>query len=437
MRAFFSGLIVLSAAACDGSFSTPGGHPVPPPRDTAGADTTTPPSDTRTPPPADTTPDTRPADTTPDTRPADTTPTDTRPDPGPEACTPDTFACTAAGDLEYCDAGVLRVADCGVVCRDAGWDFTTGCGFDDTYGGDVCWCDDEQAPPPPPSCTPTTCDQDCRARGLVPVGCVSGTCRCEEPAPPGPSCAPIGWSCEGETLTYCDGAAVERWDCDAFCQDEGFAYASACGWDAALGGDACKCEDDACTSGLDLCLGSDFLETCGASGPVTVDCWDVCHDAGYDRVAGCGHDAAYGGDSCFCENEVCAAGDLVCADGSCLDPRYVCDGVSDCSTGDDEWGCPATCVEGEAWCTSSWELEVCDGGEEWVYDCDAFCRDEGFDYAEGCGYDPGSGGDACLCAFTPCASWEFQCNDGLCLDLDYTCDGILDCWGGEDEAGCY
>ena len=82
---------------------------------------------------------------------------------------------------------------------------------------------------------------------------------------------------------------MERWDCDAFCRDEGFAYASACGWDASLGGDACKCEDDACTSGLDLCLGSDFLETCGASGPVTVDCWDVCRDAGYDLVAGsCG-----------------------------------------------------------------------------------------------------------------------------------------------------
>jgi hypothetical protein len=30
----------------------------------------------------------------------------------------------------------------------------------------------------------------------------------------------------------------------------------------------------------------------------------------------------------------------------------------------------------------------------------------------------------------------FACNDGLCIDAHWQCDGIVDCAGGEDEAGC-
>ncbi len=455
-------LLGLSALACDGQFSTPNGHPVPVDRDTRDAtsapdsapqDTNVPqdtnsPQDTNAPDtnrpapndtssPADTSSGPGPSDTSPpaDTRPADTSaPQDSQ--PGPVSCDPDYYACTAGDDLEYCDGGDLRVADCGGVCRDAGYAFSTGCGFDDNYGGDVCWCDNVEEPPPAPTCNTSVCAESCVARGYEPGACTNGSCSCGGPLPPAASCNE-GWSCEGKTLAYCDGRTTERWSCDDFCRGEGYAYASACGWDPSLGDESCFCEDDACTGGADLCLGSDYLETCSGTGrPVTVDCWDVCHDAGYDSVAGCGADGS-GGDACFCQNEVCAQGDLVCADGSCLDPAYICDGIADCSTADDEWGCQPTCIEGDSVCISGYELEVCDGGEPWVYDCDDFCRGEGFDYAEGCGYDYGSGFDSCYCAFEACASWEFQCDDGLCLDEVYTCDGILDCSYGEDEAGCF
>ncbi len=310
--------------ACDGSFSAPGGHPVPPDREvrdtTSPADTTSP-RDTRTdgssPPPADTSrpedtrpEDTRPEDTRPDAPPQDTSrPEDTRPpqdtaqpDSGPvPSCDDDYYLCTDSDDLEACYDGELVVLDCGEICRDSGYDYSTGCGYDASYSGDVCWCDDD-APQP-------TCYE--------------------------------GWSCSGESLQYCDGYEVERWSCDTYCREEGYDYAAGCGWDTSLGDEAC-----------------------------------------------------------FCEME------------------------------------PA-CYEGESYCASGYELEVCDGGEPWVYDCDDFCRSEGFDFAEGCGYDAGSGYDACYCAFTPCASWEFQCDDGLCLDEVYTCDGYYDCNSGEDELGCY
>jgi len=454
-------LFGLSVLACDGRFSSPNGHPVPIDRDARDAtntpDTTTDtssPSDTTRPGPNDAS---SPRDTTSGPAPSDTaqpsdtshpndtsaphdtsTPHDTNsPDAGPDACNdPNYFACTASDDLEYCDGGTTQVANCGAVCHDAGYAYTTGCGFDDQYGGDVCWCDNVEAPAP--TCNANACANSCYARGYAPGGCNNDLCSCGAPLPTGPSCNE-GWSCEGETLAYCDGETTERWNCDDFCQGEGYAFASGCGYDASVSGDACLCEDDACTGGHDICLGSDYLETCTGSGAgtaTTVDCWDVCQDAGYDSVAGCGADGS-GGDACFCQNEVCGSNELTCADGRCLDTRYVCDGVVDCSSGDDEWGCAPTCVEGDSVCLSSYELEVCDGGEPLVYDCDDFCRSEGFDFADGCGYDGGSGYDSCYCAYEACASWEFQCDDGLCLDEVYTCDGILDCSYGEDEVGCF
>jgi hypothetical protein len=33
-----------------------------------------------------------------------------------------------------------------------------------------------------------------------------------------------------------------------------------------------------------------------------------------------------------------------------------------------------------------------------------------------------------------CDTDEFQCNDGICLDLDQKCDGYPDCRNGEDES---
>lgn len=37
---------------------------------------------------------------------------------------------------------------------------------------------------------------------------------------------------------------------------------------------------------------------------------------------------------------------------------------------------------------------------------------------------------------TSCQSWQFQCADGLCIDINGHCDSFNDCDGGEDEQDC-
>ena len=35
-----------------------------------------------------------------------------------------------------------------------------------------------------------------------------------------------------------------------------------------------------------------------------------------------------------------------------------------------------------------------------------------------------------------CFSFEFECDDGECIDDDYQCDGTEDCDDGSDEENC-
>ena len=35
-----------------------------------------------------------------------------------------------------------------------------------------------------------------------------------------------------------------------------------------------------------------------------------------------------------------------------------------------------------------------------------------------------------------CRSYEFECDDGYCVDNDYRCNGEDDCYDGSDEDGC-
>ena len=339
----------LASTACDGSFTTPNGTPVPPSRDTTQpADTDTRAPDTTDtssprPTPADTTDTTQPhpSDThTPDTSLPDTSDaTDTRTDTGPNACDADTYLCGGSASdptITWCDRGELQATSCATVCRDAGYTYTTGCGYDPTYDGDSCYCDNEA--PPAPTCSVSACAATCAAQGREALGCGSGSCVCGALLP-SQSCAPTGWECRGDDLSYCDGGTRDTWSCDDVCRDSGYAFASGCGYDASLGGDTCFCEDDACTAGEDLCLDADTIETCGSSGPVTWSCDAVCYDAGYDFSTGCGYDGSRQIDSCFCADAPCNGWEFQCNDGLCLDQAYTCDGIFDCSGGEDELGC--------------------------------------------------------------------------------------------------
>lgn len=112
-------------------------------------------------------------------------------------------------------------------------------------------------------------------------------------------------------------------------------------------------------------LGSDAP---GAQEPPTEPDEEPADDSGGDS----GEDDTGGGD------ETCSG--FECADGQCIEPSWECDGIVDCSTGEDE-----------ANCESEPEPEGCAG---------------------------------------------FTCGDGSCIEAGWVCDEIVDCVDGSDEAAC-
>jgi hypothetical protein len=128
------------------------------------------------------------------------------------------------------------------------------------------------------------------------------------------------------------------------------------------------------------------------------------------------------------ENAVVEDGGFVCNDGQDIVDEYVCDGFGDCTSSEDESGCPGSAEDVPGYDTDPAALFGCDGGNqipgEWVCDGYPDCQDQ-TDEAE-CSADPPSGeGDG-----------GFVCEDGFDLpDSDY-CDGTPDCSHGEDESYC-
>ena len=41
-----------------------------------------------------------------------------------------------------------------------------------------------------------------------------------------------------------------------------------------------------------------------------------------------------------------------------------------------------------------------------------------------------------FCVLPECASTEYECDDGKCLERAWLCDGYEDCSTGEDELNC-
>ncbi|KAI8493635.1 hypothetical protein Bbelb_285560 [Branchiostoma belcheri] len=206
-------------------------------------------------------------------------------------------------------------------------------------------------------------------------------------------------------------------------------------WDCPFGEDEDHC-DGRCTSWQFQC-DQDFPGSESGSGnsssPECVHPWQVC-----DGVRDC----SSGEDERDC-GSVCLPGEKECwspgGNASCVDSGLVCDGVRDCFLGEDEDDChngTHNCTEGEIECFS-WAGNMtcvspslrCDGN----WDC-PFGEDE--DSCDG-----------------QCSSWQFQCDVDFptgngpsptgpnpsppeCIDPWQVCDGTPDCSTGGDEANC-
>nr|XP_054748066.1 suppressor of tumorigenicity 14 protein homolog [Lytechinus pictus] len=112
------------------------------------------------------------------------------------------------------------------------------------------------------------------------------------------------------------------------------------------------------------------------------------------------------------QNCVCLPFQYACTDGKCIHTNNKCNGVAECTDGEDEEDC--TCASWQFQCPNSTCIPgwlTCDGSDD--------CSD---------------GSDEQNCP--ACPGRYHQCTDKRCISLDKLCDGTPDCANDEDEQNC-
>lgn len=262
------------------------------------------------------------------------------------------------------------------------------------------------------------------------------------------TCIPKTWKCDGEQdcedasdEKNCNTAKCEPWlfTCGSKDQTHRCIYQSwVCDGDADCkdGSDEVNCTTttlppplppmlptNSCNNWMFMCNNKKCVPYWWKCDSVD-DCGDVSDEMG------CGNaDGSLEFTSTTEQPRVCRDQQFQCYDGKCVDDVWVCDGMEDCKTGEDEMHCEKKhggCRDDQFMCRTDGSCipltNICDGVED--------CPDRSDEL--GChGDKPPSP------AATPsCYVGYFPCDETACLALSSYCDGKQDCFDGFDESNC-
>ncbi|XP_059389149.1 sortilin-related receptor-like isoform X1 [Carassius carassius] len=249
-------------------------------------------------------------------------------------------------------------------------------------------------------CPTTSCDSVTQFRCVASGSCIPQAFKCDHEDDCGDNSDEehcVSHKCGPGEFTCARGVCIrDAWRCDGDndCRD----------WS----------DETNCTVGHHKCENSSFQCQTGHCIPQRWVCDgdDDCQDASDEDPSQCG-------------GEKCSG--LLCSNGTCLPASAHCNGVEDCPGGADEKNCGPLCAHymefvcrNRAQCL--FQSLVCDGTRH--------CTD-------GSDEDPTYAG----CSTNPefektCDGYSFQCSNGMCVSLEWKCDGMDDCGDYSDEANC-